>query len=706
LLASWACALAALAAQAPPDSVYATAETARLVALARTRHAQQDTLVHDYSATVRTQLRFAVGRSRFGRAIPLLANEQIAQLEWSRPNDVRLTFVGQRARALSRNVQAEFGLDQPWFVPRGLGDSVRLSPDGFPEHAALHPLAQDGGAFYAYALDDSVTISVSGRAVRLAAIAVQPRRFGPSLVAGRLWIDRETGDVTRFTFFFLGEYLYNTDDLDSTATRRDSAKVRRDNRLISRIVRIDADLEYGLYEQRYWMPYRQLVTAQVEEIFVTGTTFPIRFETTFSDYKINQGRTVAFTIDLPDSTERREVGDTADRRGARARTGRWEGGRWEVHRPPMDSLEAFGGWTDSLELDGEPDDERRFRDMHTELAAIAADLPSRWVGRTGITAVKFGEFFRFNRVQGVSLGSAYALETGAPYLRLIGQTRYGFKDGRMLWGLTARRDAPRGLLELEVSRRMADVDPRSTGTSLGNSLSALFAGHDDADYMLVTGVRVTDTRPLGRRSEFSYAIGFEEHRSVRTRAGSVFNDWLGGDGILPPNPAVRDGTYFWSRLRLDHAGTATRWRLGGEGLNGDRVQATRLWADLDQRLGPARLRLAIGGASHDSVPQLLFRAGGPRTVRGHAFGAQVGRAMWSAQLEAMVPRRGVVPFVFADAGAAAEPDRVFRDEPLLAAGGGLALNLFFAELRLEVAQSVGHTRVDGPRVDLLFRATR
>lgn len=706
-MASLAFAIAVSAAPAPPDSVYANAATQRLVALARARHAAQDTLVTDYEATVTTTLRFAVGRSRFGRAIPMFADEQVARIEWSRPNDVKLEFTGRRQRALMKSLRGEVSFDRPWFFPRGIGDSVRLVSDEIPERAALHPLAADGDAFYKYSLDDSLTLAVAGRTVRLAAIEVQPRRLAPALVAGHLWVDRETGEVTRFTFFFLGEYLFGTDDLDSTSTHKDSLKLARSNRLAARALRIDADLEYGLYEQRYWMPYRQLVTLQVEDIWITGATLPVRFETTFADYKINRGRPVAFTIELPDSTKRREVGDTTDKRGARAAAGRWAGGRWEVRRPPLDSLDAFHGWTDSLELDGEPDDEQRFKDVRDELAAVAEDLPSQWVGRTGITAVKFAEFYRFNRVQGVSLGSAYSLELGVPYLRLIAQSRYGFKDGRFLWGLTARRDAPGGLVELEVARRLADVDPRSNGASLGNSLSAQFAGHDDADYMQAIGARLSFTRPLGQRSEWSARLGVEQQHSVATQAGSFFNDWFGGDGVLPANPPVRDGTYGTAGLRLDYSGTATRWRLGTDGLAGDGIAGARVWGDVEQRLAFVRLRLAGGGASRADVPQLLLRAGGSRTVRGHDFGAQAGRAMWSAQLEIMVPGgKGLVPFVFADAGAAGEWDRVMRDQPLLAAGAGVSLHLLITELRIEVARSLGPTRADGVRVDLLFRPTR
>jgi hemolysin activation/secretion protein len=159
-------------------------------------------------------------------------------------------------------------------------------------------------------------------------------------------------------------------------------------------------------------------------------------------------------------------------------------------------------------------------------------------------------------------------------------------------------------------------------------------------------------------------------------------------------------------LRFDHSGTATRWKVGADGLLGEGIFATRIWGDAEQRLRFLRLHLGAGYADRAAPPQLLLRAGGPRTVRGHQFGVQAGRAMWAAQLEVMVPRNGLKPFVFADAGAAAAPDQVFTAEPLLGVGGGLSLNLLIAELRLEVAQSIGHTRVDGVRVDLLLRATR
>ena len=707
MLASLALAFAAAAAPAPPDSVYADSATKQLVALARSRHAAQDTLVTDYEALLNTTLRVGLGRSRFGRVLPLYAGERVTRIEWSQPNDLKLEIIGRRERSISSDIDTdgEGTLDGPWFFPRGLGDSIRLGGD-FPDRAAVHPLGAGGDTVYRYTLVDSITVAVADRTVRLAAVEVQPQHMAASLVAGRLWIDRETGEVTRFTFFFLGEFLFNMDELDSLSTAKDTLKVIKANRMIARAARIDADLEYALYEQRYWMPYRQLVTVQAEDIWVTGVTVPVRFETTFTDYKINRGRKVVFTIDLPDSVDHRDVRDSNDKGAKRAAAGRSNGGRWEVVRQATDSLNAYRGWTDSLELNDDPEDEQRFKDVRDELATLAEDLPQQWMGGTGLTAVKLGEFFRFNRVTGVSLGSAYSWEPGMPFVRLIGSLRYGFQDGRVYWGLTARRDAPRGLLELDVSRRLAEADPRSSGGSLGNSLNALFLTHDDADYYLALGVRATATRPIGKLSQFQIGLGFEQQRSVSNQAGSVINDWFGGDGILQPNPPIQDGNFGTAMLRLDHSGASTRWKIGADGLLGEGIVATRIWGDAEQRLRFFRMRLGAGYADQAAPPQLLLRAGGPRTVRGHQFGVQVGRAMWSAQAEFMLPRKGLEPFVFADVGAAGDPDNVFAMEPLIGVGGGLSLNLMLWELRLEVGKSIGHTRVEDARVDLLLRATR
>ena len=696
----------ALSIVVPQDSVYQDRATAELVAVARRRHAEQDTLVADYRAMVRSRLDVALGRSRFARLFPLLATEHLARVHWAYPNKIKIDMVAQRGATITSRVRTDVRLSRPWFIARGLGDSIRLIEDGeVPERAALHPFAEGAEEYYHYAITDSLGIRLPERLLIAVAIDVEPRKLGAALIAGRIWVDRATGDVVRLTFFLLGEYLWS---LPEGETAKDSSDARRANQLAQRIVRVEADIEYALFEQRYWMPYTQFITLHLEDPWVTAAVLPVRFRTTFSDYEINTGRPIAFQLTLPEGVREETRGDSADVRGALVRGGRRpDGGRWEVASPALDSLEAYDEWPDSLRLDLAPEDEARFRDMTAELARISEDLPGGWVGRGGLRLARFGDLFRYNRVQGVSLGGTYEWSPGPPFTTVLIRARYGLTDGRFLPEVLVRRDAPSGLWELSAGKVQADVDPFSRGLSLSNSINAVFAGHDDADYMVALRARLRRGGLIGSDVEWSVYAGFEDQESARGTATSILHDFFFGDGAFPPNPPIRDGAYGVGGIELDGRRHHTRWRLGLDGQFGDRLIVARGWGAASLQAGPVRVRAVGGAATRDDVPQKLLRAGGPNTVRGYDFGTRTGEALWAAQLElALRPDRVVQPVLFADAGNAGPFGTVFRDSPLIGIGAGLSLSLLVTELRLTVSKSVGTNNEQPARFDILFRAPR
>ena len=713
--------LAALV-QSTDTTTFSDSATEALIVQARRRHAYQDSLVRDYSAMVRTRIDVGFGRSRFARVLPILAHETAARISWSLPNDLKVDVLGQRAASAlpSADIEAEF--DRPWFIPRSLGDSIRMVDDELPTTAALHPLAPGAEAFYRYAITDSLTITVPGRTVRAVGVRVEPKVLGPSLIAGNVWFDADTYEVVRLTFVFVGQYTWVSPDGSSA---EDSAGARRENVWAQRIARLEADLEYALYERVYWMPYRQLLQITVEIPWFLNLKVPIRFITTFSEYEVNQSVLPVFEVALDSVLEEGDVGERwRRRRGMRCQEGarsavrcnsetgyvhagpRPQGGQWEIHYPPRDSLFAFDGWEDDLELNLAPEDEERIKEAIAALGELQEELPADWVGRMSrhVAFESFSDLFRFNRVQGVSLGGGYQIRPGAPFTTLIGAVRFGLSDQRVTGSLTWRRDAPGGRLDIAAFRDVREVEPWTSGLGFGNSLNAILAGNDDADYYLATGGGVSFSsygRGLLRNAELG--LLFERQLSMVTVVSSGVNDRLGGNGVFPLNSPVAAGDFVRAYVRRRSFVGPVELEQGVEGLIGEDILSTRIWGaarlpfTLFERT--AELNVRAGGLAGDEVLQMLYRVGGPATVRGFDYGERRGAAFWSAQLDFGLRRSSIIsPVIFADIG-----DATFSSfDPLIGVGGGLSILQGFARLNL----SKGLEPDRDLRFDLLFRAPR
>lgn len=662
------------AAQHPTDTLaFPDPATRALVARAAARHRQQDALVTDYRALLRYRLSFAIGQRRWARMPPAAVEEQEARVAWQLPNDLRVDFLGQRGRTRSGDSDLNSVFTRPWFVPRGVGDSVRIFGDDFPERAALHPLAADGPEWYRYALGDTLGITLpGGESLTLVSLDFAPRRTAPALIVGRMWLDQGSGEVVRLSFRYVGTGLWTLPEGD---TRRDSSAARRANSLINRILTLSGDLEYARQEGRFWMPYRQVISGRVQLPLVSDLVVPFEAVTTFSEYSINTGQPVTFMAPLDTATlgpverrarrdslraERREgrSGDGAD--SARTWTGRLTGGgRFELRRPPADSLRAYAGWGDSLEFDLSAADARRIRESLADLERMAARLPGPLTGRqaAGIAFERLADIARYNRVQGLSFGVGYQWRPGdAAFTQLVATLRYGLSDGRVTSRVSLGHDAPSGRLTVSGFREVRGVDPLMQGGELWNSVRALVTARDENDYLLATGGRASFETSLAVGTELTAWAGFERQRGPRTRAHSAINEFLGGTGEFAPNGAVTAGDFAVGGLRLDGGlGTRTRWMLATDAQAGGGRFTGRLWGRLEQRIaGPAgpTLRAGAGAASRAVADQMAFRAGAGRTVRGFDYGAQRGQAFWSAQVQVPTGGRWYHPVFYLDAAQA------------------------------------------------------
>jgi hypothetical protein len=313
---------------------------------------------------------------------------------------------------------------------------------------------------------------------------------------------------------------------------------------------------------------------------------------------------------------------------------------------------------------------------------------------------------RYDRVEGYSLGLGYHVQVpGLELIELQGTLRYGFSDDRVTGRLSLIRDAPGGRLRLSGYREVASVDPIGRGPSIANSLNAIFAAHDDADYALVTGGSASFETSVGVGWELTLSARVERERSLAAVATSGVNDFLGGDGIFPANPPVTEGTFGGGGARLAHTG-GTRWALNADVLGGAGTTTVRGWAELRRDVGGqagATLRAKAGIASNPLLPQSAFRLGGLNTVRGFDYGTLVGQAFWAAQLDVTPLPSRIRPVLFVDAGQAGPADGLFSTKALV--GAGVGLSLLHGAVRFDVSRRLSPD-VARLRFDLVIGAVR
>lgn len=710
----------------PPDTLpsFATPETRELVERAMARHRAADSLVHDYQARLRYRFSFALGRRAWARLPTAAVEEQEARLQWQRPNDVRIDILGRRFASRREDVRFVSAFDEPWFVPRSLGDSLRVFGSDFPERAALHPLAAGGPDQYRYEIVDSVSLATQGGPrLRLVAVEVTPRRTLPAAVAGRIWIERGSAEVVRLTMRFLGTDLWVLPDAEEDRSDKDA---RRANRIINRVFQLSADLEYALQDGRYWMPYRQVINAKIQVPVVSDIVIPVTIVTTFDDYEINRGQAITWDVALPDSSQQRrirrerrdslqrerdgrsEAADRPERLPAVEYAGYWTGGRFQVRRPPGDSLTAYGGWGDTLQLDLSPGDAERIRDAEIELQRLAAGIDGSMTGqpRFAFGYERAAELVRYNRVTGVSLGASYRwLVPGRPFTSVYPSARYGFSDGRLYARLSVVQDAPSGRWSLSGYRDLRDVDPVSPGLTLGNSIRGIFLARDDGEYYLAEGAQVGYETSLGVGTELTLRAAWENQATTPTEAVSGVNDFLGGDGLFPPNAAVEEGGHVLAGGKVEWTRGRHRVAFSADGLTGQGTTTGRFWAqwrgDWFGRDG-LTVRAKAGIATNPDVPQMQFRLGGVNTVRGLQYATARGQAFWAAQVDYALSRNVLRPVLWADLGQAARPDG-FGDARLVGAVGG-GLSLLGGWMRLDLGVPINPS--GGVRLDLVFGMPR
>lgn len=577
---------AALAVQVPDTtaSPYDSPATRALVEHAISESADVPAELRDYRATVHTGMYLSLAPdSAVGGDLPATVDELVSEVRWNDQSFLHQTVRGHRTRIL---VPLPYTLatilESPWVIPHLYGSSI-YTP--FAGRRAVSPFGRNGPTYYRYTADDPVRLRVQGELVTLVPIDVRPR-IDPDedvqLVVGTFFLDADRGAVARARFGF----LRTGGDLPRTLGQMETF----------------LELENGLWEGRFWLPYRQ----RREVVFnsrLLGGAVAARVVNEFREYRLNEGWTPS---------------------GDRVRL------EWED-----EGSVAFSDWDGSVGEEAGQYSMGDFADLR--LATATAD-PDAGAVTAQLHYRQGGHLFRYNRVEGAFLGLGGRVVPNTPgggRWEAYGTAGWAFSEqtarGELgfRWGEAVAPSATRAIdygAFATAYRRLNPIQPfRATyAWEWIYTLPAAFWGSDERDYYDASGVEAFGTARSGR---WSGRLGgrVEQHDSVSVNTDRFL---FGTADEFPPLASVEPGLH--AALEVGGGYTLGPGAFGvGNSLvaQGDveigmgELRFNRLTGLLSTRygLGPVTLagRVDAGHAWGGVPPQRLYRFGGIEGLRGY-----------------------------------------------------------------------------------------
>lgn len=663
------------------------AARARLLTIDRSIQAYSTDVTERATLSIRTPLR---DRVLYGR-------EVAAEVDWVRDGPVTVRVEGAMERLPSLTGRER--------VPEDLGESVSelafepsrtlLLGSWGNDSELVDPLRPGAERFYRYRSGPSRTIRLAdGSEVRLVELQVLPRRRTPELVRGTYLFDQRTHSIVQGTFRLAGDWELAEEEEDARVVTRWIGPVR---------ARIDyVTVNYGLWELNWWMP--QLVAMRGEAEIGGLASVPLRFERRYGDYRIlaTPVETVQVTPEQLDSLGNRarcparyrvavRIGGDGSRADSVAVEDDADDGeltpaqRRECERLRVE-LPADSVLIRSVDLSGLPfgpdvslmsrDEIERIEKRLQDLATLGpAFSPIRWTGPRGEAGLA-----RYNRVEGLSLGLRAATETRIGALSLTG--RIGTADRQPLGELRFAPDPILAPVQIAAYRRLVAMDSTARPSSIGNTLSALVAGRDEADYFRTLGIEAGGTESPLRRSLLRWRVYAQRETAARKRTDFSLAEVLGRENEFPENEAATAASQAGAQLGLIGAwGGQGAWRFGSEAWLEGAVGTQRyLKPSATLRMSaplPGRLRLGVegsgGSAFGDPAIQHLFWLGGSGSLRGYPVGYLSGDSYWRARGEVGTELPAFRLSVFSDAAWAGPRDDLSADPQALSVGAGIGL---------------------------------
>ncbi len=559
-----------------------------------------------YRAEANGHIYFYLDRDDGSQSIPMRVDQVAVGLYQSPTGQRRQIIRGQRKRELLPVRDFRYYIDRLTAVQNGFGDLITIG-EGRDVRDAPHPLGSRGEESYHFRVTDSIRVSMAGRPepLRVYEIEVRPRREELPGISGSIFLEAERGALVRMIFGFTpASYVDRRTD------------------------RITVHLEHRIWENRFWLPHRQVVEVRREmpELDLpVGTVIRANLEVV--EYEFDPALEPDFFAGAPS-------------------------GGLSVAPPPLRPHPAAGadstlfrtGLMDRLAEEGlvpVPLAEIESEARRAARASLVSGLP-----RVRLYADRFSSVLRVNRAEGVhfGLGASFAPREATRLNALAGFA-------------TADR-APTGWVGLrwiasEVTtlgariqhRDLRDAGPFAAAADMVNSISTLSGGRDYSDPWFETGARTWLDRTIGEA--VSLRAGLAVVRMTRPGSPVAFAGADSGAWIRPAAEGVlaratggmtrRGGGEGRWQHEVGVRGGLGRFESAWHGEVALHLAGTLSSADLSSALS---LSLAAGLAGGTLPRQHHFLMGGRGTLPGHPFRAYGGRRFLLVRGEA---RRAIVP---------------------------------------------------------------
>jgi hypothetical protein len=751
-------------------SAYANPATEAFVGQARRARFRVDSTLSSYRATSYERLTLGGSLGPTGPERTLGRRETVGEVTWSSGSGAHISLAGRRrARSTGFALPNPVG-DQlvpvPWYpgmdalwLPSSNGPTGRNGRGVEADTTNLvHPLSVGSESYYTFSLGDSAVVALpDGERIVLRELRARPRQPRWNLSVGSYWFDVSRMQLVRAVYRLSVPY--------DVWTEVDNALAKGEKgppwyvKFFTQPLRAELQavtLEYGLHENRFWLPRTRRVDGTVkagpaqlavtiEQGFRYSAVNAVRemptipaanlalraaYDSVNADWQRlwRDRRSLRTRDDTLAWERRRAVLDSAWARysarsraqaeadcaatGTRYQTGTRLGGALTTRvAVPCDSVAL----ANAPELAGGLFAERAEVYASTMSDAVrealgldvqAAFAPQRVTTHAGL------EYLRYNRVEALSVGGALRQQLGAGW-SWEANARGSFGDRQLNGELLATRTNGGSDMVVAGYRRLVQSDDYGFAfgpfASVQNFVSAL----DEQFYHRAAGAEVVRRRSGrgagGARTELRLFGEWQEGvgTSAQLSLPWLFDRTRTFDAsVLDTLPHERGAAWGASLHVLASRGADQEgWRVGSAvrlEAAGGAWQYARAAADLSLARalpGNVRARVAVsGGSSAGTLPtHRLWNVGGWQTVRGVTAGTLRGDAFWMTRAETIWWRPGKFqPGLFADAGwAGARRDIARADGARLSVGGGVGL--YGLPIRVDAARALepgGRWRVD------------